>query len=111
LFRKGDYHINTHQAGLRYLLETLEPTGPDSFFNWNYFDTILQQKEHFSPYVFEDTAKELLARDSELKAAFEKKVANDEKFERNGYAQLNWIYEHSKHHEEAYMHYPIYRVK
>ena len=24
----------------RYLLETLEPTAADSFFNWNFFDSI-----------------------------------------------------------------------
>ena len=44
-FRKGDYMVSTDQKGIRYLLETLEPTAPDSFFNWNFFDTILQQKK------------------------------------------------------------------
>ncbi len=48
---KGDYIVNTQQEEVRYILETLEPTAPDSFFNWNFFDTILQQKEGFSPYV------------------------------------------------------------
>src|SRR5690606_6108423 len=42
-FRKGDYLISTQQKAVRYLLETLEPTAPDSFFNWDFFDTILQQ--------------------------------------------------------------------
>ena len=41
-------------------METLEPTATDSFFNWNFFDGILQQKEGFSPYVFQDIATELL---------------------------------------------------
>lgn len=57
--RKGDYLIDIQQPGLRYLLEVLEPEAPDSFFNWNFFDTILQQKEGFSAYVFEDIAKEI----------------------------------------------------
>ena len=55
-FRQGDYVVKTNQKAMRYLLETLEPTAPDSFFNWNFFDTILQQKEGFSPYVWEDQA-------------------------------------------------------
>lgn len=30
-FRKGDYLVSTDQKAMRYLLETLEPAGPDSF--------------------------------------------------------------------------------
>ncbi|MDP4600313.1 MAG: M14 family metallopeptidase, partial [Polaribacter sp.] len=44
-FKKGDIYIPTNQSGVRYLLETLEAEATDSFFNWNFFDTILQQKE------------------------------------------------------------------
>ena len=59
-FTKGDYIISTDQKGIKYLLETLEPEAVDSFFNWNFFDTILQQKEGYSEYVFEDTATQIL---------------------------------------------------
>jgi hypothetical protein len=109
-FRKGDYFIITNQPAKRYLLETLEPQAPDSFFNWNFFDTILQQKEHFSPYVFEDTAKIMLDNNTELKAEFEKKKASDKSFSANWYAQLNWLYERSNHAEKAYLQYPVYRL-
>ncbi len=110
-FRKGDYFISTDQAGLRYLLETLEPEAADSFFNWNFFDTILQQKEGFSPYVFEDTAKTILDNDPDLRAEFEAKKQNDKRFEANWYAQLSWIFERTHHYEKAHMQYPVYRVK
>ena len=109
-FRKGDYYISTHQYGKRYLLETLEPQAPDSFFNWNFFDTILQQKEGFSPYVFEDEALTILNTDSELKIEFENKKQTDSKFASNWYAQLNWIFERSNHYEKAHLQYPIYRI-
>ena len=111
IFKKGDYLINTAQDGFRYLIETLEPQAPDSFFNWNFFDTILQQKEYFSPYVFEDTAKQLLESDATLKAEFETKKTEDTSFKNNWYAQLNWIYQHSNHYEKAHMQYPVYRLK
>ena len=65
-FRSGDFIIKTNQKALRYLLATLEPQAPDSFFNWNYFDTILQQKEYFSPYVWEDKALLILAQNQQL---------------------------------------------
>lgn len=110
-FRKGDYLVSTNQSGVRYLIETLEPQAPDSFFSWNFFDTILQQKEGFSPYVFEDTAKQLLENDADLKAEFDGKKQTDERFAANWYAQLNWIFERSNHYEKAHMQYPIYRLK
>jgi len=109
-FRKGDYYILTNQTSKRYLLETLEPQAPDSFFNWNFFDSVLQQKEYFSPYVFEDTAKDMLDKNADLRAEFEKKKESDTSFSANWYAQLNWLYEHSNHAEKAYMQYPIYRL-
>ncbi len=108
--QKGDYIIPTNQKGIRYLLETLEPQAPDSFFNWNFFDAILQQKEGFSPYVFEDTALELLKNDEDLRERFILKKQNDEEFSKNWYAQLDWLFKKSDYYEPAHMQYPIYRV-
>ena len=110
-FKKGDFLINTDQIALRYLLETLEPEAPDSFFNWNFLDAILQQKEHFSPYVWEDNAIELLDNNPDLKAEFESKKETDKTFLNNWYAQLNWIYKHSHHYEKTHLQYPVYRIK
>ena len=109
-FRKGDYIVKTSQSGLRYLLETLEPEAVDSFFNWNYFDTILQQKEGFSPYVWEDKAKELLDKNPQLKTEFDKKKAEDIQFKNSWYAQLDWLHKKSPNYEEAHLRYPIFRV-
>ncbi|MBP2830798.1 M14 family metallopeptidase [Aquimarina sp. U1-2] len=108
-FRKGDILITTNQPGLRYLLETLEPEAPDSFFNWNFFDTILQQKEGFSPYVWEDKAAEMLKDDEDLRKRFET-MKKDTDFANNWYAQLDWLHKQSNHYEKAHMRYPIYRI-
>lgn len=109
MFRKGDYIIPTQQSNVRYILATLEPEAPDSFFNWNYFDTILQQKEHFSPYVFEDKAEEILNNNTELKREFEAKIS-DSTFAKNTYLQLDWIHKKSEHYEKAHLQYPVYRI-
>ncbi|WP_299361083.1 M14 family metallopeptidase [Winogradskyella sp.] len=111
LFRKGDYIIETDQKAIRYVLETLEPTAPDSFFNWNFFDTILQRKEGFSPYVWEDKAKLLLKANPKLQVEYNIKISYDEEFANNWYAQLDWIHKKSKHYEKAHLQYPIYRIK
>ena len=110
-FYKGDIYIDTNQNGIRYLLETLEAEATDSFFNWNFFDTILQQKEGYSAYVFEDVAEKLLTENSSLKKQFEDKLKSDEKFAKNPRMQLNFIYMNSPHYEKAHLRLPIFKVK
>lgn len=109
-FRKGDLLVSTKQGGVKYLLETLEPEATDSFFNWNFFDAILGQKEYFSDYVFEDTAAELLRNDQVLKTAFEFEKISNPDFAKDGQAQLEWIYRHSEYYEGSVNLYPIYRI-
>lgn len=109
-FTAGDFIIPTNQEGMRYLMETLEPGATDSFFNWNFFDTILQQKEGFSPYVFEEIAEELLLNNPEIKTAFEAKKTADVAFAKNWYAQLDWLHKQSAHYESAHLQYPVYRI-
>jgi hypothetical protein len=109
-FQKGDFLISTQQEAFRYLIETLEPQAPDSFFSWNFFDTILQQKEGFSPYVWEDKAKLLLEQNPQIKKEFLSKKENDNDFAANWYAQLDWLHKHSNHYEKAHLQYPVYRL-
>ena len=108
-YKKGDFLISTNQAAVQYIVHVLEPQAKDSFFAWNYFDSILQQKEHFSAYVFEDRAYELLQSDSELKKAFEDKKENDPGFAKDSNAQLDYIYHHSPHYEKTHRVYPVGR--
>lgn len=108
--KEGDVYVKTQQSGIRYLLETLEPSAPDSFFNWNFFDAILQQKEGFSPYVWEDMAERFLNENPEIKKAFEAKKKTEPSFAANWYAQLDWIHKQSPYYEKSHLRYPIVRV-
>ncbi|MDN3724601.1 M14 family metallopeptidase [Aequorivita sp. SDUM287046] len=108
--KPGDIIIKTQQPGIRYLLETLEPSATDSFFNWNFFDAILQQKEGFSPYVWEDMAENFLNENPETKKEFEAKKRNDPEFSKNWYMQLDWIHKKSTFYEKSHLRYPIVRV-
>ena len=109
-FSKGDLYIPVNQKGARYLMETLEPEATDSFFNWNFFDTVLQQKEGYSGYVFEDVAEQILKENTLIKDAFEAKKAIDKDFAKNPRAQLNFIYKRSLHYEKAHLLLPIYKA-
>lgn len=110
-FRKGDYYIPVNQNANRYLIETLEPAGGDSFFAWNFFDAILGQKEGYSPYVFEDTGAEYLKQHPELQELLNKKKAGDTTFANSASAQLNFVFKNSPYAEPEYMRYPVYRVR
>ncbi len=109
-FYAGDFVIEVNQSSNRYIVETLEPQAHDSFFAWNFFDSILQQKEYFSPYLFEDIAVTLLEENPELREKLEEKKKGDEVFSKNGYAQLKFIYEHSPYFEKTYRRYPVGRM-
>jgi hypothetical protein len=109
-FLKGDYIIWLNQTANRYLVEMLEPTGDDSFFAWNFFDGILQQKEGYSDYRWDDLAAEVLKKDPALKAKLEEKKKADEKFAANGSAQLDFIYKNSPYYEPGHNRYPVYRL-
>jgi len=108
--RKGDFIVFTNQVGNRYLIETLEPEAPDSFFNWNFFDAILRRKEGFSAYVFEDKALEILNENPDLKSEFENKKQNNFEFAQDANAQLNFIYKNSPYYEKEHLRYPIFRL-
>ena len=109
-FYKGDYLVLTNQPANRYIVETLEPQGVDSFFAWNFFDSILDQKEYFSDYIFEDTAADLLRKDPELRKKLDEKKAMDKAFAQNAAAQLDFIYRQTPYYEKTHNRYPVYRL-
>ena len=94
----------------KYLMNTLEPSAPDSYFNWNFFDGILQQKEGFSDYVFEDLAVEWLKKNPELKRVLEEKKKSDPSFASYPAVQLEWVYKNSPYYENTVNQYPVFRI-
>ncbi|MFN0200164.1 MAG: M14 family zinc carboxypeptidase [Bacteroidia bacterium] len=109
-FYQGDYVVKMNQTANRYLVETLEPQAHDSFFAWNFFDAILQQKEHFSAYIFEDLAANLLAKDSNLANRLADEKAKNPELAKSAEAQLEWVYKNSPYYEPTHNLYPIARL-
>ncbi|GAB2548282.1 M14 family metallopeptidase [Rufibacter soli] len=106
---KGDYVVYLNQVSNRFLVETLEPQGPDSYFAWNFFDSVLGQKEYFSAYVFEDLAAQYLKQDPKLKASLEAAKDKDANLAKSAREQLNFIYRNTPHYENTHMRYPVTR--
>jgi len=106
--RAGDVLVRLDQANARYAVETLEPQAHDSFFRWGFFNSILEKKEAFSDYVFEDTALELLQAEPALREALEDwKLHNSEKVT-DQQALLGFIYTAGKRYAEPeWRRYPV----
>lgn len=110
-FLKGTVIISTGQKRRDFIISVLEPECEDSYFTWNFMDSYVQQKEYFSPYVFEDKAAELLKNNPELNKEFKQKQVNDPEFAKDDWAQLLWIYQHSPYfEEETFNRLPIFKV-
>jgi hypothetical protein len=107
----GDCLVPLDQDNARYAVETLEPQGHDSFFRWGFFNSVLEKKEAFSDYVFEDLALDMLETEPELKAGFEAwKQANPELLSSQD-AVLSFIFHHGKRHAEPeWRRYPVLSV-
>ncbi|CAN5752383.1 M14 family metallopeptidase [soil metagenome] len=109
-YYKGDCIVQVNQPCNRYIVETLEPEGDDSFFAWNFFDGILQQKEWFSDYIFEEKADSILNHNDALKSELQNKQKSDPEFAKDHWAQLYFVYAHSEYMEKSFNRYPVTRI-
>lgn len=109
--RAGDVLVHLDQPRARYAVETLEPRAHDSFFRWGFFNAILEKKEHFSDYVFEDTALEMLHDEPELAAAFSRWKTENPALLSDQQAVLSFLYANGQRHAEPeWRRYPVVRV-
>ncbi len=109
-FYAGDLLIPVRQQKMAYVIEMLEPRASDSFFRWNFFDGILDNREYFSSYGFEENALKYLNEHPEFNKKFQQKRKNDKAFASDHRAQLSWIYNNSEWAEESYRRYPVGRI-
>jgi len=99
----GDQPLGTLAALL------LEPASPDSFFQWGFFDEVLQRTEYYEDYVMEPLGAAMLAADGRLRAEFEKRLAEDAAFAASPQARLDWLYARSPYYDERFRLYPVGR--
>ncbi len=106
----GDLIIPVRQRGMKYLMEMLEPKARDSFFKWNFFDNILDSREYFSSYGFEENAIKYLNEHPGFKKEFKAKQKSDPEFAKNHRAQLSYIYYNSEWAEKSFERYPVGKI-
>ncbi len=110
--RKGDYIIPIQQPAKRFIIETLEPQGMDSYFTWNFFDAILNQKEGYTTYAYEPIVAAFLntKEGANLKDSITAISLRDTAFAKDIEAQLDYVYKHSPYYEPQHNAYPVYRL-
>lgn len=109
-FYAGDWLVPVRQAKMKYIIEMLEPRARDSFFRWNFFDSVLDQREYFSSFGFEENALRTLEEFPGLKKELESRRKTDPEFAKNHRAQLQFIYDNSPWLEKTWKRYPVGRI-
>jgi Zinc carboxypeptidase len=108
-FPAGSVRVPTdHPLGTLATL-LLEPSSPDSLFQWGWFNSILSPTEYVEGYIMEPMAERMLAEDPKLAKEFRDKVEADAEFRGNPRARLQWLYERTQWYDERARLYPVGR--
>lgn len=112
LLRAGDVIVPLDQDRARYVVETLEPLAHDSFFRWGFFNSVLEKKEAYSDYVFEDEAEQLLRDEPELAAKFGDWKSANPSLLSNQEAVLDFIFANcARYREPEWRRYPVFMIE
>ena len=106
----GALFVPIAQPKARLVMALLEPGGPDSLLQWGLFNNAFERKEYMEAYVAEAVAREMLAADPALKAAFERRLREDKAFADDPTARLEFFYRRHASWDERLGLYPVYRV-
>lgn len=109
-FPAGSILIKLQQLNAPVAVHLLEPAAPDSLVRWGFFNSIFEQKEYGEPYILEKLAREMIAKNPDLKREFEEKLKTDEQFAKNAYSRLTFFFERSKYFDKNIGLYPVGRV-
>lgn len=106
----GSIVVPMAQASARVALYLLEPDAPDSFVAWGFFNPIFEEKEYAEDYVMEKLAREMLAKDENLRREFEQRLMNDPKFAASATERLRFFYMRSPYWDRQINLYPVGRI-
>lgn len=108
-FPAGTLRIPTDQDLGTLAVLMLEPSSPDSLFQWGFFHSMLTPTEYVEGYIMEPMAERMLAEDPKLAAEFQQKIESDATFRGDPRARLQWLYRKTPFYDERAMLYPIGR--
>lgn len=107
---RGAIFVPIAQPLARLAMHLFEPAAPDALVAWGLFNTAFERKEYMEPYVAEEVARELLAADPALQAAFDAALAADPELAASSARRLEWFYRRHPSWDERLDLVPVYRV-
>src|SRR5581483_11201396 len=105
----GSLYVPIAQPNSRVLVALLEPQAPDSLAAWGFFNLAFEAQEYMEPYVAEQVARDMLAKDPALAAEFTRKLSTEPQFAASPQARLDFFYHRSASWDERLSLYPVYR--
>ncbi|MDQ3335836.1 MAG: peptidase M14 [Myxococcota bacterium] len=105
---RGAIFIPIAQPTARLIMHLFEPTLPDSLAQWGHFNAVFERKEYMEPYVAEQVARDMLAADPALRAAFDAHVATNPKM--TAAQRLDFFYKRHPSWDERVDLLPVYRA-
>ena len=109
-FAAGSIVVSLQQTLAKVAINLLEPQAPDSLLAWGFFNAIFEQKEYGEHYVLETLAREMMEKDPELRAEFQKKLSTDASFAASPAARLEFFYKRSPYWDQQMNLYPVARI-
>ena len=108
-FPAGSFYVPMKQRRGRLILSMMEPIAPDSLAHWGFIDAIFQQSGRIGAgdYLTVPIAEKMMIEYPEVKAAFEKKLADDPAFATDPQARLLWWLGQSSYQKSTANRYPV----
>ena len=107
----GSLFIPIAQPGSRLIAALLEPTAPDSWASWGFFNAFFERKEYMEEYVAEEVAAQMLATRPEVAAEFRQRLATDPDFAQSSEARLDFFYRRHPSWDQRFNLYPVMRTE
>jgi hypothetical protein len=107
----GTLFVPIDQPAARLVLHLFEPTAPDSFAAWGFFNAVFQEKEYIDDFVLEEDARAMLARDPALKNEYARRLRDDPAFAASPARRLRFFAEHHPYFETGTRSLPILRLE
>jgi hypothetical protein len=106
----GSLYVPVGQPKARLVMALLEPQSSDSFAAWGFFNAAFEAREYMEPYVAEQVAEEILAKDPAAAAEFKRRLAEDDTFAKSPEARLEFFYRRHPSWDERRDLYPVFRT-
>lgn len=107
-FTPGALFVPIAQPGAELVLQLFEPSLPDSFAAWGFFNAHFEQKEYLEDYLTEAFAREQLT-DAATRAEFDRRL-KDPAFEKSPEARLAFFAKRHPSADERLGLIPVFRV-